>query len=87
MSLWKGGARKRRDANEREIIDALKAVGAKVWQISGRGLPDLLVCYRGRFFVGEVKTATGTLRPTQSDEFPVWRTTEGAVRGIGAYWP
>lgn len=33
----------KRDANELEIIQALRAVGATVQQLSAKGVPDLLV--------------------------------------------
>lgn len=42
----------RRDGNEREIIDALRAAGAQVEQLD---LIDLLVGYRGQTFLVEVK--------------------------------
>ena len=42
----------RRDANEREIIDALEAIGASVVQ---GGPLDLIVGYRGRNYILEVK--------------------------------
>jgi len=45
----------RRDANEREIIDALEKFGARVHQVSDGGTPDLLVAFRGRWTVIEVK--------------------------------
>jgi hypothetical protein len=45
-----------RDAAEPAIIKALEAVGASVWQLSGEDIPDLLVGYRGRTFLLEVKT-------------------------------
>lgn len=45
-----------RDANESEIIAALKAVGADVEPIStGQGVPDLLVGYKGVNYLIEVK--------------------------------
>lgn len=50
---------RRRDANERQIIDALRAVGATVCQLDGNGLPDLLVGYRGRTLLLEVKQEHG----------------------------
>jgi len=37
----------RRDANERRVIDALRACGAYVKQINDAGAFDLLVHYRG----------------------------------------
>ena len=83
MTFWKGGARKRRDTAEKPIIEALKAVGAEVWQISGRGLPDLLVRYRGRLWAGEVKSKGGRLEPTQG-QFEVWREPDEVLRLIGA---
>lgn len=82
MSFWKGPA-KRRDANEKAIRTALACAGAVSWQISGRGLPDLLVRYKGCYYVGEVKTEKGTLKPTQG-EFPIWRSAEDALKAIGA---
>ena len=45
----------RRDANERKVIDALKACGAYVKQINDAGAFDLLVYYRGYTLMLEVK--------------------------------
>jgi hypothetical protein len=72
----------RRDANEPEIVQALEAVGADVYRLSGRGLPDLLVRFRGVLYAGEVKTAKGRLRASQG-AFPVWRTVDDALTAIG----
>ena len=46
---------RRRDDNEREIIDALVAIGAAVEQLNGDGTPDLLVSWRGQLWLIEVK--------------------------------
>jgi hypothetical protein len=73
----------RRDANEPEIVEALEAVGAEVWKLSGTGLPDLLVRFRGRLHAGEVKTRKGRLTAAQG-AFPVWRTAGEALSAIGA---
>jgi len=73
----------KRDRSERPIIQALEAVGAEVWQVSGKGLPDLLVRFRGHFYCGEVKTGRAKLRASQG-AFPVWRNSEEALFGIGA---
>jgi hypothetical protein len=73
----------RRDANEPAIVQALEAVGAEVWRLSGKGLPDVLCRFRGVLYAGEVKTATGKLRASQGD-FPVWRTPQDALQAIGA---
>ena len=72
----------RRDANEGTIIEALEAVGASVWRISGTGCPDLLVRYRGVLYAGEVKTRKGRLTAAQGD-FEVWLTPEDALSAIG----
>lgn len=50
----------RRDANEDEIVKALRAVGASVTMLSGvDGIPDLLVGHQGRTFLLEVKLPLG----------------------------
>jgi hypothetical protein len=72
----------KRDGNEGPIVDALEAVGAEVWRVSGTGLPDLLVRFRGVLYAGEVKTAKGRLRASQG-AFPVWRTVDDALTAIG----
>ena len=45
-----------RDKAEPDIIKALEAVGASVEQISKKGVPDLLVGFRGVTYLLEVKT-------------------------------
>lgn len=81
--MRRGGAGKRRDGNEAEMIGALQAVGAECWQVNGRALPDLIVKFRGRYYVGEVKTAKGKLTEAQG-AFPVWRSINDALLAIGA---
>lgn len=79
----RGGAGKRRDANEPDIIKALNLVGCDVWQISGRGVPDLLVYREGQFYPMEVKTATG--KRTQAQQGMPWhvvRSVADAIRVI-----
>ena len=64
MSLARRAAR--RDDNERAIVDALKAHGATVVQLSGRGVPDLLVGYAHEVWVlMEVKATRGDLTDDQ----------------------
>ncbi len=50
----------RTDANQTDIVDALRQVGAHVTILSavGDGCPDLLVGYRGKLYVLEVKDGT-----------------------------
>jgi len=73
-----------RDANERDIVRALRAAGATVQQLDATGVPDLLVGWRGETLLLEVKpehgkaerhgkrTATG-LRGTQELWWASWR--------------
>lgn len=84
MSFRKGGAGKKRDANEKGIVKALEAVGAQVFRIGGRGLPDLLV-YRGRrFYALEVKSAIGRLTPAQMHApWLIVQSESDALRAIG----
>lgn len=60
---------KRRDKNEREIIDALKKVGAEVLQID---VVDLIVYYRGTLFLMEVKRTGKDLNEGQRELAKKW---------------
>ena len=59
------------DANQTQIISALRAAGAYVWII---GLPvDLLVGYKGHTFLVEIKTdSKKRLTKLQTDFFQNW---------------
>ena len=59
------------DANQDQIVVALRAAGAYVWII---GLPvDLLVGYKGHTFLVEIKTdAKKRLTSLQEDFFESW---------------
>ena len=48
---------KRIDANQREIVKVLKQCGASVTSLAavGKGVPDLLVGYRGHTLLMEIK--------------------------------
>jgi hypothetical protein len=66
----------RRDANERAIITAFEALGCLVWQLSGKGLPDLLVMTRvhrttGResYFLVDAKMPDGGYKPAQVEKW------------------
>lgn len=59
-------SRGRRDANEPEVVQALRAAGAMVWRIEQRDLFDLLVGYRGKWHLLEVKTDHGKLEDGQA---------------------
>jgi hypothetical protein len=68
----------RRDANERRVIDALRACGAYVKQINDEGAFDLLVSYRGHTLLLEVK---------DGDKPPSARALTPAESKFHAEWP
>lgn len=79
------GQARRRDVNEKPIVAALRAVGADVTLVSGKGAPDLLVRFRGRVFGFEVKSQAG--KPTAAQQvthWPVIRSCDEALQAIGA---
>jgi hypothetical protein len=81
------GQTRRRDANEKPIVQALRQTGIIVQPISAPGLADL-VCFdplSGRFRLIEVKAAKGTLTPAQvemhcSMPIDICRTPEEAMQ-------
>ena len=78
------------DANQTQIVSALRAAGAYVWII---GLPvDLLVGYKGHTFLVEIKDGSKKrLTKLQADFFENWSgstlaridSPESALRMIG----
>lgn len=89
MSIHRRAAK--RDAIEPEIIDALREVGASVWQLSDEGVPDLLVNFRGDTYLLEVKMPKGKLTSAQEVFFDTWQgdnlfmviSVDKALRAIG----
>ena len=77
MSINRRAAK--RDGNETEIIEALKAVGAQVYPLSAKGVPDLLVAYRGNTYLLETKSKGGKLTADQQVFFEAW---DGGVLAI-----
>ena len=67
---------KQRDKNEPPIVAALRRIGAVVL-INDH--PDLIVGFRGRTFLLEIKTKTGRLRKSQTELFSTWN---GGALGI-----
>lgn len=66
---------RRTDANQASIMAALRQVGATVVDLSavGKGVPDLLVGFRGRTYLLEVKNKAGRNRLTaDQDVFIAW---------------
>lgn len=76
--MKRGGAKKRRDASEPGIVQALEAVGAFVRQCHGDGAPDLIVRLRGVWKPIECKSEKGKIRKGQ-EEYPIARTPAEAL--------
>ena len=83
----------RTDANQQEIIDALRKAGATVQPLHtvGQGCVDLLVGYRARNFVIECKIPGEDLNALQRAWFDGWKghacvahSPQEALLSIGA---
>lgn len=72
----------KRDGNERPIIDALRAAGASVEQLSKKGVPDLLVGFQGQTFLMEVKEKKGKLTPDEDTWIAAWKGKVHIARSI-----
>lgn len=70
----------RRDANEKEIVAALEAIGCDV--IRMHAPVDLLVGYRNKTLLLEVKTPKGSLTSDQEKFFKSWRGHKAVVSSI-----
>jgi hypothetical protein len=68
----------RTDSNQQRIINALRRAGATVRCIHqiGHGMPDILVGYRGRNYLMEIKTYDGYLTEAERLFAEMW---EGEV--------
>jgi hypothetical protein len=79
------GQVRRRDINEKPITQALRAVGAHVTPISGKGAPDVLVRFQGRLWAFEIKAEKGKQTEAQQEtDWPILRTVDEALAAIGA---
>ena len=81
------------DANQPEIVAALRKIGATVQHLHtvGRGCPDILVGYQGENYLLEIKTEKGKLTPPEGRFFADWEgqvsivhSVKGALSRIGA---
>jgi Holliday junction resolvase len=74
---------RRTDANQSAIVAVLREVGASVVDLSavGKGVPDLLVGYRGQTYLLEVKNKAGRNRITADQEvfYAWWRGAEAVI--------
>ncbi len=80
------------DANQAEIVEALRQVGASVLVLShvGQGCADLSAGFRGQNYFLEIKTDKGKLTPSEKEFMEMWRghyaivrTVDEALRAIG----
>ena len=74
----------RADSNQREIVGALRQMGATVESLHrvGRGVPDLLIGFRGHNYLAEVKTATGKPSRGQVEWMRDWRGQSCIIRSV-----
>lgn len=72
------------DTNQSDMVKALRFVGASVFVAShiGDGFPDLVVGWRGRNFLIEVKTATGKLTDEQKHFASRWQGSYYVCRDV-----
>jgi hypothetical protein len=72
----------KRDDNEVEIVNALRAIGASVAHLSSKGIPDLLVCFKNKLFLMEVKKPKAKLTPDQIKFHESWKGEIYIVRTV-----
>lgn len=81
------------DANQPEIVEALRAAGYTVQHLHtvGQGVPDLLVSKHGSMWLLEVKTPKGRLTKCEKEWIETWdapvyivRSPEDALEVVGA---
>lgn len=87
------------DSNQKDLVKQLRDLGAEVQHLHqlGGGVPDILVAFRGRWFVAEIKDGSKPLSKQKlteheaawhkkfSDFAPVlcWTCIDDALRDIG----
>ena len=77
---FRGKHKNKRDGNEQEIVDCLRAHGLSVVPMD---MPaDLLVGYNRRTWLVEVKMPKGKLTPTQADFYASWQGNETILRSV-----
>ncbi len=90
MSIHRQNAK--RDSVEPEIFAAVRGVGGQAYALSGEGIPDAILTFRGQTFLAEIKSIKGKLTPAQIILHAEWkgepililRSAEQALREIGA---
>lgn len=83
------------DANQPEIVKALRRHGASVLHLHtvGHGCPDLAVGVAGSTYLLEIKDGSGKLTAQEEEFFKLWkghvaivRTPAEAVAAVGLTW-
>lgn len=74
--------RKSVDNNQAEIVEDLRRVGATVQILSdvGQGCPDIVVGFRGRNYLMEIKDGFGRLNKLQAEWHTLWRGQVAVVK-------
>lgn len=77
---------KRVDANQAEIVAALREMGASVFDLHevGHGCPDILVGYKGYTCLMEIKTPGKFLSKRQEDWFDEWYGEVYVIHSVDA---
>ncbi len=72
------------DKHQAAIAMVLRFVGASVTLLHevGKGCPDLLVGFRGKNYLFEIKSEKGTLTPRQELWFETWRGHATVIRTV-----
>lgn len=72
------------DANQKSIVDALRAIGVSVQSLAsiGRGCPDLVAAKGSQCWLIEVKGEKGKLTPDQVKWIESWRGDVHVIRTV-----
>lgn len=72
---------KRVDANQPEIVKALRELGASVQclHMVGHGCPDLVIGFRGVTYLCEIKNGNAGLTPDEARFHSEWRGQKVAI--------
>jgi hypothetical protein len=72
------------DSNRVKMVEALRDASVTVTSLHavGRGVPDLLVGFRGENYLLEVKSSRGKLTSSQEDWIQDWRGRVFIVRSV-----
>lgn len=80
------GQARRRDENERDIVDGLRKCGVFVVQISGVNAPDILCAFGSKWMPFEIKGTKGKLTKAQVQQqagrapYPVVKSIDDCLR-------